>query len=275
MRRTVGPLVATRAAPGVVEQLDRQPAFVVETGFVPAGHLQPGVVGFAHQQVVFQQRAEPVFPGAVRGDGDRAAVCQGDLQLGQQPGPVDVLLAVIPADVPDSPAIAQDGAERRCRRGAAERSRRRPGTARACGSRSSPGTDVVAYRLAVDRCTRTGRAPSRTGGRLSTPAGSGRFCAGTARGCCCAGRRQRRRRSIFAFQSSRFSSPISNQAGSLGAGAGLVPYRDVPVHPLARRERPGRRRPRAPTGLTRPCRCPTGRPSPPAERAGLPAARMR
>ena len=142
MRLTVGPLVATSAAPVVGQHLHAQPAFVVETRPIPAGHLQARVVGLAHQQVALENRAELMLPGAIGGDRHLLAIGQCHLELRQQPRRDRRSSGDAPSRHGRRPNHRRGSRRSRCRPRAAGPSRRRPGTARAYRNRSSPASST-------------------------------------------------------------------------------------------------------------------------------------
>ena len=132
MARTGGPgwawtsgLISAPTTTGV-------PAGVVEARRVPAVQGQPRVVGFAHEEVGLEDRAElsPSSPGRWRRS-SRAAVGVLDVELGQEPRVLAVVVALLAeADVAAVPAVGQDRPRGRCPRTGRGRSRRRPGSRR-------------------------------------------------------------------------------------------------------------------------------------------------
>ena len=118
----------------------RRPRGVVQPGLVPAGVLQPRIVRFAQHEVGRQRsgcrRSATSASVTMR---SVAAVGVGHFQLGQQGRLLAQHLEPAVADVAAVPAVAQQGGHGVVARLEQRARRRRPGSGRACDSRSSRG----------------------------------------------------------------------------------------------------------------------------------------
>ena len=120
--------------------VDGGPGRVVVAGCRPAGEFLAGVVGFAHQEVGFEDGAGAGFPVGAGGDVGGGAVLVFEVELKAGAGLFAVMVALAgEADVAGVPAVAQDGAQGVLAGLDSGLSRRRRGRGRVSRSRSSRG----------------------------------------------------------------------------------------------------------------------------------------